>query len=131
MYWELGFLKVFLCTIVSPYFIVKSLQLRERRQIAEPQYCLVRVIVLFGVCFLYLFCFSQIGILVKFPTIQTLSLSLTCAVSFPLSLYASMEAEGVDDYSGDCFLNRCASICAVAGDDRSYLLGSLFFGFTL
>ena len=60
-----------------------------------------------------------------------LSLSLTCAVSFPLSLYASMEAEGVDDYSGDCFLNRCASICAVAGDDRSYLLGSLFFGFTL
>lgn len=21
-----------------------------------------------------------------------------------------MEAEGVDDYSGDCFLNRCASI---------------------
>ena len=42
-----------------------------------------------------------------------------------------MEAEGVDDYSGDCFLNRCASICAVAGDDRSYLLGSLFFGFTL
>ena len=45
MYWELGFLKVFLCTIVSPYFIVKSLQLRGRRQIAEPQYCLVRVIV--------------------------------------------------------------------------------------
>ena len=68
MYWELGFLKVFLCTIVSPYFIVKSLQLRGRRQIAEPQYCLVRVIVLFGVCFLYLFCFSQVGILVKFPT---------------------------------------------------------------
>ena len=58
MYWELGFLRVFLCTIVSPYFIVKSLQLRGRRQIAEPRkYCLVRVIVFFGVCFLYLFLF--------------------------------------------------------------------------
>ena len=69
MYWELGFLRVFLCTIVSPYFIVKSLQLRGRRQIAEPcKYCLVRVIVFFDVCFLYLFCFSQVGILVKFPT---------------------------------------------------------------
>ena len=44
--WELGFLRVFLCTIVSPYFIVKSLQLRGCRQIAEPRkYCLVRVIV--------------------------------------------------------------------------------------
>ena len=32
--------------------IVKSLQLRGRRQIAEPRkYCLVRVIVFFGVCF--------------------------------------------------------------------------------
>ena len=69
MYWELGFLRVFLCTIVSPYFIVKSLQLRGRRQIAEPcKYCLVRVIVFFDVCFLYLFCFSQVRILVKFPT---------------------------------------------------------------
>ena len=69
MYWDLGFLRVFLCTIVSPYFIVKSLQLRGRRQIAEPhKYCLVHVIVFFGVCFLYLFCFSQVGILVKFPT---------------------------------------------------------------
>ena len=66
--WELGFLRVFLCTIVSPYFIF--LQLRGRRQIAEPcKYCLVRVIVFFfGVCFLYLFSFSQVGILVKFPT---------------------------------------------------------------
>ena len=64
MYWELGFLRVFLCTIVSPYFIVKSLQLRERRQIAEShKYCLVLVIVFFGVWFLYLFCFSQVGIL--------------------------------------------------------------------
>ena len=71
--WELGFLRVFLCTIVSPYFIVKSLQLRGRRQIAEPRkYCLVHVIVFFGVCFLYLFCFSQVGILVKFPTIWNL-----------------------------------------------------------
>ena len=63
MYWELGFLRVFLCTIVSPYFIVKSLQLRRRRQIAELwKYCLVRAIVFFGVCFLYLFYFSQVGI---------------------------------------------------------------------
>ena len=46
MYWELGFLRVFLCTIVSPYFIVKPPQLCERRQIAEPRkYCLVHVIV--------------------------------------------------------------------------------------
>ena len=68
--WELGFLRVFLCTIVFLYFIVKSLQLCGRRQIAEPcKYCLVRVIVFFfGVCFLYLFSFSQVGILVKFPT---------------------------------------------------------------
>ena len=58
MYWELGFLRVFLCTIVSPYFIVKSLQLRGRRQTAKPRkYCLVRVIVFFGMCFLYLFLF--------------------------------------------------------------------------
>ena len=48
MYWELGFLRVFLCTIVSPYFIMKSLQLRRRRQIAEPRkYCLVLVFSLF------------------------------------------------------------------------------------
>ena len=46
--WDLDFLRVFLCTIVSPYFIVKSLQLRGRRQIAEPRkYCLVRVIIMF------------------------------------------------------------------------------------
>ena len=44
--WELGFLRVFLCIIVSPYFIVKFLQLCGRRQIAESRkYCLVRVIV--------------------------------------------------------------------------------------
>ena len=57
--WELGFLRVFLCTIVSPYFIVKSLQLCGRRQIAEPcKYCLVRVIVflwhVFSLFFLFL-----------------------------------------------------------------------------
>ena len=69
VYWELGFLRVFLCTIVFSLIIVKSLQLRGHRQIAEPRkYCLVRVIVFFSVCFLYLFCFSQVGILVKFPT---------------------------------------------------------------
>ena len=69
MYWDLGFLRVFSCIIVFSLIIVKSLQLRGRRQIAEPhKYCLVRVIVLFGVCFLYLFCFSQVGNLVKFPT---------------------------------------------------------------
>ena len=57
MYWELGFLRVFLCTIVSPYFTVKSLQLRGHRQIVEPRkYCLVRVIVfsltcVFSICF--------------------------------------------------------------------------------
>ena len=73
VYWKLGFLRVFLCTIVSPYFIVESLQLRGRRQIAEPRkYCFVRMIVFFDVCFLYLFCFSQVGILVKFPTVLTL-----------------------------------------------------------
>ena len=69
MYWDLGFLRVFLCTIVFSLIIVKSLQLRGRRQIVEPRkYCLMRVIVFFGVCFLYLFCFSQVGILDKFPT---------------------------------------------------------------
>ena len=53
---------------------MKSLQLRGRRQIVEPRkYCLVRVIVLFDVCFLYLFCFSQVGILVKFPTYSSSS----------------------------------------------------------
>ena len=80
MYWELGLLRVFLCTIVSPYFIVESLQLRGRRQIAEPRkYCLVRVIVFFDVCFLYLFCFSQVGILVKIPYnwYQSLGLGLS------------------------------------------------------
>ena len=68
--WDLSFLRVFLCTIVFSLIIVKSLQLRGRRQIAEPRkYCLVRVIIFFDVCFLYLFCFSQVrNFLVKFPT---------------------------------------------------------------
>ena len=34
--WDLGFLRVFLCTIVFSLIIVKSLQLRGSRQIAEP-----------------------------------------------------------------------------------------------
>ena len=51
MYWELGLLRVFLCTIVFSLIIVKSLQLRERRQIAEPcKYFLVRVIVFYLAC---------------------------------------------------------------------------------
>ena len=39
MYWDLGFLREFLCTIVSPYFfIVKFLRrLCEGRQFAEPR----------------------------------------------------------------------------------------------
>ena len=65
MYWELGFLIVFLYTIVSPYFIVKSLQLRGRRQIAEPhKYCLVHVIVFLCVCvFSLIFVSHRLGIL--------------------------------------------------------------------
>ena len=39
--------------------IMKSLQLRGHKQISEShKYCLVRVIVFFGVYFLYFFCFS-------------------------------------------------------------------------
>ena len=47
-------------TFYFSLIIVKSLQLRGRRQIAElRKYCLMRVIVFFffAVCFLYLFCF--------------------------------------------------------------------------
>ena len=58
-------------TVYCTFFliIVKSLQFRKRRQIAEPRkYCLVHLITFFGVCFLYFFCFSQVGISVKFPT---------------------------------------------------------------
>ena len=67
------------CALYSSQIIVKSLQLRRRRQIAKPRkYCLVRVFVFFffffffSVCFLYffifIFCFSQVGNSVKFPT---------------------------------------------------------------
>ena len=91
MYWELGFLRLFLCTIVSPYFIVESLQLRGRRQIAEPhKYCLVRVIVFFDVCFLYLFCFSQVGILVKFPTDTTSAAMCLSSYSKEMSVISSI-----------------------------------------
>ena len=56
MYWDLSFLRVFLCTIVFSLIIVKSLQLRECRQIAEPRkYCLVRVIVFFFACVFFIF----------------------------------------------------------------------------
>ena len=49
-------------TLYSSLIIVKSLQLRGRRQIVEPRkYCLVRMIVFFSVCFLYFFCFSHVG----------------------------------------------------------------------
>ena len=67
-------------TLYFSLIIVKSLQLRGRRQIAEPRkYCLVRVIVFFNVCFLYLFCFSKVGILVKIPYnwYQSLGLGLS------------------------------------------------------
>ena len=48
MYWDLGFMKVFLCTIVSPYFfIVKFLRrLRGGRQFAEPRKFLCSLCVL-------------------------------------------------------------------------------------
>ena len=83
--WELGFLRVFLYTIVSPYFIVKSLQFRGRRQSAEPRkYCLMRVIVfLWRVFSLFFFCFSQVEILVKFPIAAT-----------PPPMVAEVEKEG-------------------------------------
>ena len=70
-----GFVAVFLRerkdysrTLYYSLIIMKSLPLRGCRQIAKPcKYCLVRVIVFFSVCFLYFFCFSQVGNLVKFP----------------------------------------------------------------
>ena len=47
MYWDLGFLRVFLCTIVSPYFIVKFLRRRRGgRQFAEPRKFLCSLCVL-------------------------------------------------------------------------------------
>ena len=56
-----GFLESVLVHYCISLIIVKSLQLRGRRQIAEPRkYCLVCVILFFGACFLYLFYFSQV-----------------------------------------------------------------------
>ena len=53
-------------TLYSSLIIVKSLQLRGRRQIAEPRkYCLVRVIVFFGMCFLYFFVSHRLRIRVN------------------------------------------------------------------
>ena len=62
-FWWLGFYyccrleKVWNTVLSHLYFfmiIVKSLQLHGRRQIAEScKYCLVRMIVIFGMCFLY------------------------------------------------------------------------------
>ena len=53
-----------LCTfyfLVFFFIIMKSLQLRGHKQISEShKYCLVRVIVFFGVYFFYFFCFSQV-----------------------------------------------------------------------
>ena len=68
------------------------------RQIAKPhKYYLMCVIVFFGVCFLYLFCFSQVGILVKLPTPSTtitllgyFELSKMLQVSLSLSLSLSL-----------------------------------------
>ena len=49
-----------ICSHTLYFFLIimKSLQLRGRRQIAESRkYCLVRVITFFSVCFLYFFLF--------------------------------------------------------------------------
>ena len=52
--------------LYSSLIIVKSLQLRGHRQIAEPRkYCLVHVIVFFGVCFFYFFVSHRLGIRVN------------------------------------------------------------------
>ena len=60
--WDLGLLRVFLCTIVFSLIIGKSLQLRGCRQIAEPRkYCFVRLIAFFGMCFLYFFVSNRLG----------------------------------------------------------------------
>ena len=48
--------KLYYRTCIFSLIVVTSLQLRGRRKIAEPRkYCLVRVIIFFGVCFLYFF----------------------------------------------------------------------------
>ena len=51
-----------LYSLYSSLIIVISLQLRGRRQIAEPRkYCLVREIVFFLACVFSNFCFSRVG----------------------------------------------------------------------
>ena len=113
VYWDLGFMRVFLCTIVFSLIIVRSLQLRGHRQIAEPRkYCLMRVIVFFDVCFLYLFCFSQVEILVKLPTplwimsflFQDNSLDLIGWLDFDTSVAPCSKIIGVCSSSFSFFL---------------------------
>ena len=55
--------KHYSCTLYFSLIIVKSLQLRGRRKIAEPRkYCLVRVNFFFTLWHVFsLFCFSQVG----------------------------------------------------------------------
>ena len=56
--------------------IVKSLQLRGCRQIAKPRkYCLVCVIVFFGVCFLYFFVSHRLGF--RFNSLHSIYYSLS------------------------------------------------------
>ena len=82
------------CTLYSSLIIVKSLQLRGRRQIAEPcKYCLVRVIVFFGVCFLYfLFLTSwELGEIPYKLSNKYDSLSLICTFPIQLLLFSTKE----------------------------------------
>ena len=68
VYWLSCFLrerrKTVVATCISFFsIIVKSLQLCKRRQIAESRkYCLVHVIVFFGLCFFYFFVSHRLGI---------------------------------------------------------------------
>ena len=58
------------CILYSSLIIVKSLQLRGCRQAKLPNHVNIVLCVwlfFFDVCFLYLFCFSQVGIFVKIP----------------------------------------------------------------
>ena len=74
MYWELGFLRVFLCTIVSSYFIVKSLQLRGCKQIAElRKYCLVHVIFFFFLACVFSIFFVSHRLGIRLNSLQLVS----------------------------------------------------------
>ena len=104
-------------TLYSSMIIVNSLQLCERKQIAKPRkYCLVRVIIFFGVYFLYFFVSHRLGIRVN-------SLQWPCQIkktilhfiSFELSsrlrgreLQVSIYSIGTIDYQCRyyCFLSR-------------------------